>query len=255
VLKEWQRGSRVVLEANPKYRTLSFPESSDPALAKLVASMKGRKLPAIGRIEISVIDEQPVRVLEFDRGKLDYVELRGEAVGRFIKNGELDPELAKRGIKRIPYASNSVRSLYVNIEDPVIGGMDNAHVALRRGMSMAIDVSTLIRVVYHGQGVPASQIVAPGIAGYDPNAKKRVYDPPQPRRCSTASGYGKRDAQNYRLQPDGKPLTVVITIFTGNVWREIQTLLKRDMDALGVRVEFKSTPLQDVFKESRRASS
>jgi ABC-type transport system substrate-binding protein len=251
ILKEWQRGSRVVLEANPKYRTLSFPESSDPALAKLVSSMKGRKLPAIGRIEMSVIAEQPVRVLEFDRSKLDYVELRGEAVGRFLKNGQLEPGLAKRGIVRIPYASNSVRSLYVNMDNPVLGGMDNAHVALRRAMSMAIDVATFVRVVYNGQAMPTNQIVAPGIAGYDPNAKKRVYDPAAAAALLDRFGYNKRDAQNFRLQPDGKPLTIVLTIFSdGNVWREIQTLLKRDMDALGVRIEFKSTPLQDVFKES-----
>ena len=251
MLKEWQRGSRVVLEANPKYRALSFPESSDPALAKLVGSMKGKKLPAIGRVEISVITEQPVRVLEFDRSKLDYVELRGEAVGRFLRNGELEPALAKRGITRIPYASNSVRSLYVNMDDPVLGGMDNAHVALRRAMSMAIDVPTLVRVVYNGQAMPTSQIVAPGIAGYDPNGKKPVYDPAAAGALLDRFGYGKRDAQNYRLRPDGKPLTVVLTIFSdGNVWREIQTLLKRDMDALGVRLDFKSTPMQDLFKEA-----
>ena len=251
VLKEWQRGSRIVLEANPKYRALSFPESRDPALAKLVGSMKGKKLPAIGRIEMSVISEQPVRVLEFDRGKLDYVELRGEAVGRFLKNGELEPALAKRGITRTPYASNSVRSLYVNMDDPVLGGMDNAHVALRRAISMAIDVATLVRVVYNGQAMPTNQIVAPSIAGYDPNAKKRVYDPAAAAALLDRFGYNKRDAQSYRLQPDGKPLTVVLTIFSdGNVWREIQTLLKRDMDALGVRLDFKSSPMQDLFKEA-----
>ena len=31
VLKEWKRASRIVLEANPHYRKLAFPESSDPA--------------------------------------------------------------------------------------------------------------------------------------------------------------------------------------------------------------------------------
>jgi len=251
VLKEWQRGSRVVLEANPRYRTLAFPESDRPELAKLVSSMKGKKLPAIGRVEMSVIEEQPVRLLEFDRNKLDYIELRGEAVGRFLKNGELDPALAKRGVARIPYASNSIRSLYVNMDDPVLGQMDNAHVALRRAISLGIDVPTLIKVVYSGQGAPANQIVAPGIAGYDPNARKRVYDPAAAAALLDRFGYNKRDAQNYRLQPDGKPLTVVLTIFSGgNVWREIQTLLKRDMDALGVRLDFKPTPLQDLFKEA-----
>jgi len=147
VLKEWQRGSRVVLEANPRYRSLTFPESDRPEVAKLVSQMKGKKLPAIGRVEMLIIEEQPVRLLEFDRNKLDYIELRGEAVGRFLKDGELDPTLAKRGVTRIPYASNSIRSLYVNMEDPVLGQMDNAHVALRRAMSLAIDVPTLIKEI------------------------------------------------------------------------------------------------------------
>lgn len=51
-----------------------------------------------------------------------------------------------------------------------------------------------------------------------------------------------------RLDPSGKPLTVVLTIFTGTVWREIQTLLKKNMDALGVRFDFKAVPVQDLFK-------
>ena len=61
-------------------------------------------------------------------------------------------------------------------------------------------------------------------------------------------GFGKRDAQGFRLAPDGKPLTVVLTIFTGTVWREIQTLLRRNLDALGVRIEFREMPPQDLFK-------
>src|SRR6185369_16833721 len=41
LLKEWKQGSRMILEANPDYRALSFPESADPAHARLVASMRG----------------------------------------------------------------------------------------------------------------------------------------------------------------------------------------------------------------------
>ncbi|MFO1323203.1 MAG: ABC transporter substrate-binding protein [Burkholderiales bacterium] len=250
MLKEWQRGTKVVLEANPDYRTLSFPASSDPALAPMVRKMQGRKLPAIGRIEMSVIDEQSVRLLEFDRGKLDYIEQRGEAVGRFLKNGELDPALAARGIRRIPYAINSVRSLYVNMDDPVIGGMGNDRVALRRAIALGIDADSLIKVIYDGQGLPSNLIVAPGIAGFDAALNKRKYDPAAAAALLDRFGYGKRDAQGFRLAPDGKPLTVTLTIFTGNVWREIQTLLKKNLDALGVRMEFRSVPVQDLFKET-----
>ena len=34
-LKEWKRGSRLVLEANPNYREASFPASDDPKYAAL----------------------------------------------------------------------------------------------------------------------------------------------------------------------------------------------------------------------------
>ena len=41
-------------------------------------SMQGRTLPQIGAVEINVIEEDVTRLLEFDRGRLDYVILRGE---------------------------------------------------------------------------------------------------------------------------------------------------------------------------------
>ena len=55
-LREWKHGSRIVLEANPGYRAIRFPESSDPAHAALVRSMQGKTLPQIGVVEISIID-------------------------------------------------------------------------------------------------------------------------------------------------------------------------------------------------------
>ena len=50
VLKEWKRASRVVLEANQRYRGLKFPESSDPRQRELIESMRGKALPQIGRV-------------------------------------------------------------------------------------------------------------------------------------------------------------------------------------------------------------
>ena len=247
-LKEWQRGSRLVFEANPDYRTLQFPATTNPEAAPIAAAMKGRKLPAIGRIEAQIIDEQNVRVLEFDRGAVDVIELRGEAVGPLLVNDVLAPSLAARGITRIVYATNSVRSLYVNMDDPVVGGMDRTRTALRRAIALGIDVATLKRVVYQGQALPTNQIVAPGIAGFDPDAPPRPYDPATAAALLDRLGYDRRDAQGMRLAPDGKPLTVVLTIFTGTVWREIQTLLKKNMDALGVRLDFRAVPVQDLFK-------
>src|SRR5271155_3750034 len=56
-LKSWRRGAQIVLEANPNYRDETFPASDDPADRDLVAKMRGKKLPIVGRIEIDVIEE------------------------------------------------------------------------------------------------------------------------------------------------------------------------------------------------------
>lgn len=248
-LAEWKRGSRVVLEANPRYRTIAFPGSDDPAHAAMIARMKGKALPQIGRVELTVIDEQQTRLLEFDRGNLDIIELRGEGAQRFLPQGKLDPALAARGIVRQPYATASVRSIYINMEDPVLGGTSKERVALRRALGLAIDVENLIKVVYAGQGMPAYQMAAPGVSGYDADVRRRPYDPATANALLDRAGYDKHDADGFRLAPGGKRLALVFSIFPGTVWRELQTLLKKNVDAIGVRMEFRVVPTQDLFKE------
>src|SRR5712664_1161751 len=63
-VREWKRGSRLVLEANPNYREVKFPESSERSNAALVGSMKGKRLPQIGVVEINFIEEEITRLLQ-----------------------------------------------------------------------------------------------------------------------------------------------------------------------------------------------
>jgi oligopeptide transport system substrate-binding protein len=249
-LKEWKRGSRIVLEANPGYRAIAFPDSSEPAHAALVRDMKGKRLPQVGIIEFNVIEEMQTRLLEFEKGKLDFVELKGDGAQHMLKNGELDPVLAARGIRRQVYPYGT-RNAYFNMEDPVVGGMAKEHVALRRAIALGFDAGTLSNVVYAGQARPANQILPPGVFGFDPaRPSKPRYDPAAANGLLDRFGYGKRDKDGFRVAPDGKPLIVTMTTFTGTMWRELQTLWKKNMDAIGVRMEFRSVPPQDLFKEA-----
>lgn len=249
-LKEWKRGSRVVLEANPAYRAIAFPATSDPAQAALAREMQGKRLPQVGRIEFSVIEEMQTRMLEFERGKLDIVELRGVDAQHLLKNGELDPALAARGIRRQvdPYGT---RVVYFNMEDPVVGGMSRQHIALRRAIAMGFDAGELSRVVYAGQARPANQILTPGVSGFDPmRSSASRYDPGTANALLDRFGYDRRGEDGFRLAPDGKPLVLTMTTFTGAEWREMQTLWKKNMARIGVRMEFRSLPPQDLFKEA-----
>ena len=249
-LKEWRQGSRIMLEANPRYRPLAFPQSSDPALAGLVREMRGKPLPQVGTIELAVIEEMQPRVLAFQRGQLDIATLRGSGAQALMRNGAVDPALASRGVRRDTYHYTTRMAIF-NMDDPVVGGFSKEHVALRRAIALALDVPKMASVVYGGQAVPAAQILARGSSGYDvARAARKGADPAAANALLDRVGYGKRDAQGFRLALDGKPLVLRMLTFTGTQWREMQALWKQDMDAIGVRMEFRSMPTTDVFKET-----
>ena len=249
-LREWKRGSRIVLDANPAYRQVAFPASSDPARAALIRSMQGKRLPLIGGVEISIIDEDVPRLLQFERGGLDYIVLRGEVAARLLEDGKVKPEYAARGVTHHVFSEPFLFAFYFNIADPAIGGMTNERVALRRAMALALDIETLIRIVYAGQALPANQIVPPGLAGHDPRRSfTSRYDPVAAKALLDRFGYAKKGADGYRLAPDGKPLVLTMTLRSGALSREIETLWKKNMDAVGLRFEFHVTPFQDAIKE------
>jgi ABC-type transport system substrate-binding protein len=71
LLKEWRRGQRIVLEANPGFRDERYPQPASAEDRALAAKLVGRKLPLIGRVEISVIEESSPRLLAFGQAQLD----------------------------------------------------------------------------------------------------------------------------------------------------------------------------------------
>ena len=249
-LKEWKRGSRVVLEANPGYRPTHFPESDDPQQAALVRSMRGKTLPEIGVIELSVIEEATTRLLEFDRGRLDFIDVSGTVANRLLTNGKLKPEYATRGITRHAFPEPFLFAVYFNMVDPVVGGMGNDRIALRRAIAQAYDLHRLVDVVYAGQAIVANQLVPARAAGHDPAMPaKAQHDPATANALLDRAGYDKRDREGFRMAPGGKPLTLSMMFASGGVSREIQTLWKRNMDAVGLRFEFREAPFQDYIKE------
>lgn len=250
VLKEWKQGSRILLAANAGYREASFPASDDPARAALERSMKGKSIPQIGAIEIAIMDEDLPRLLQFERGGLDMIVLRGEVASRLVADGKLKPEYASRGFVRHVFPEPFTFKFYFNMVDPVIGGTEKERVALRRAMAYAVDVNSLIRIVYAGQALPANQYIPPGVGGHDPAVPvKALYDPAAANALLDRFGYKSRDAEGFRMTPDGKPLTINMTLRSGAVMREVQTLWKKNLDAVGLRTDFHVTPFQDAIKE------
>src|SRR5258706_14148348 len=169
-LTEWRRSSRIVMEKNPNYREVQFdadPPADDPDAQAIAARLRGRRLPMIDRVEVSIIEESQPRWLSFlanendllDGAPLDFANLA-------LPNGGLAPDLARRGIALDRSLAPEVSLTYFNMEDPVVGGYTPERVALRRAIALAYDNDAEIRLIRRGQGIPAQGPMVPLAYGY-----------------------------------------------------------------------------------------
>ena len=252
-LKDWRRGQRIVLEANPGYRDVRYPVPTDPADQAIAKGLAGRRLPLVPRVEISIIEEAQPRLLAFQQKLLDYVAVPSNLVTKVTDgNDRPNAELAKAGVRLQRAIEPAIAYTYFNMEDPIVGGYAPAQIALRRAIVMGYDVAEEIRVLRQGQGLPATQVVPPGMTGHDPNYDGRIrYDVAGAKALLERFGYRDRDGDGYRETPDGKPLTLHLGSATSAQDREFDEFWKRTLTALGLRVDFVKQKWPDLLKAAR----
>ncbi len=255
-LKEWRRGQKIILEASPSFRETRYPESSDPADAALMAKYKGKRIPFIGRIEISVIEEANPRLQAFEKADLDYIEVPVDLVGNVMEpDHRLKPRFTKAGVVLQRGIIPGITYTWFNMDDPVVGGYSNEKIALRRAIGMAYNVDEEARVIRQGQAEWASQVVPPGVAGHDPKfVGNTKYDPAGAKALLDRFGYIDRDKDGWRDLPDGKPLVLKKGTTPSALERQYDELWKRNMTAVGIRIDFVTQKWPDLLKMARGGS-
>src|SRR5512141_751179 len=208
MLKSWRRGQQIALEANPNYRDERFPEPTDPADRARFAGVAGKKLPLVDRVEISIMEEANPRLLAFESRALDYVNLPAELADHALDGSNtLKPDYAARGVTLARLTQPALQYAYFNMQDPVVGGYTNDKVALRRALVLAFNTDELVRVVYQGQALHATQPIPPDVPGHDDTLNVAApYDPPAARALLDKFGYVDRNGDGWRDLPDGRPL-------------------------------------------------
>jgi ABC-type transport system substrate-binding protein len=250
ILTSWVRKSKMVLEANPDYRERfwDFEGSDDPRDKAAVAAMKGKRIPQIGRIEISVISEEQSRWLAFQNGQIDFIDRFGSFAPIAIPNNKLAPDLVARGIGWDRSVETEMIYTFFNMEDPVFGGFTKEKIALRRAIVMSYDNEEEIRVVRKGQATALNMPVPPGVVGNDPKYRGIIkYDSALANKLLDHFGY-KKGADGYRTLPDGSPLVMVLTSEPNAISRDYDELWKKSLDAIGVRFDTKKSAFSDNIK-------
>jgi oligopeptide transport system substrate-binding protein len=233
-LKSYTRSSKIVLEANPGYREVM---------------RDGVRLPRIGGVEISIMEETQSRWLAFQRGDTDIEYQLAEVAPTFITaDGQLKPEFARRGIKLERSVDPEIIYLYFNMQDKTVGGLSKEKIALRRAITMAYKVEDQIRIIRKGQSIRAQYPIPPGVAGHDPDFRTSIaYDPRAANGLLDKFGY-KKGTDGYRRLPDGGPLVIRYSSTPSERDRQFDELMKRSLDSIGVRLEIHKDRFPELIK-------
>jgi ABC-type transport system substrate-binding protein len=252
----WKRSSKMVFEPNPNFREKYFdgePQPDDAKGQELLAKHKGKRLPIIGRVELSIIEEVQPRWLSFLNHGLDLMYgVPNDFSNLAFPNNQLAPNLRKQGMQMEQVPALDLTYAYFNMEDPTVGGYTPEKVALRRAISLAYNTRDEIAIVRKGQAIPAQTPYSPGVAGYDPGFRTSAndHDVPKAKALLDMFGYVDRNGDGYREMPDGSPLVLQFHSTPTARDQQIDELWKRSMDDIGIKFTVRKAKWPDLLKES-----
>lgn len=258
MVKEWKRSDKIVLQANPTFRKSVFHTEPaalaalPPADQAIATALEGKQLPLVQRIEVRIVEEYQSRMLGFLKGEFDYLEQVPESLTDMVLlQGKLKPELAARGITLDRFPVLQTYYMWMNMDDPVLGGYTKDRLALRRAIALSYNSREDIALLKKGLALPAQSPLPPNVLGYDKDYRSPVgYDPVLARALLDRYGY-KVGADGFRHQPDGTPLILSMHTEANMVGRLRDELWRRNLNAIGLRVEFKSDKKTEIIKASR----
>ena len=259
----WKRSSKMVLEKNPNYREEYYdaqPAADDARGQEILALNKGKRLPMIDRVEVSIVEEPQPRWLAFLNAEHDLLErLPNDFANIAIPNNQLAPHLAKRGIQLDRMPGMELTYSYFAMKDPVVGGYAPEKVALRRAIILGNNIEEEIRIPRKNQAIPAQSPIGPGAMGYDPAFRSNVieYNPAKAKALLDMYGYVDCDGDGWRDLPRRdpgeacQPLTIEYAAAPGGESQPLVELWKKNMDAIGIRMTFRREKWPDLLKASK----
>lgn len=234
----WKRSDTIVLLANREHTGVAAD---------------GTRLPLLDRVEVRIAEEFQGRMLGFLGGEFDYLEQVPESMTDLvIANGQLKPDLAARGIALTRFPVLQTYYMWMNMDDPQIGGYTRDKIALRRAIALSYDSGEDIALLKRGFALRAESPLPPNVLGYDAAYRSPVrYDKALANALLDRTGYRARDADGFRRAPGGKPFTLRMHSEATASGRLRDEFWRKNLNAIGLRVLFQSDKKTEIIKASR----
>lgn len=222
-------GSRMVAERNPYY---------------FKVDEEGNQLPYLDRVVYDQVEDAEVIVLKALNGELDFQDrhLASPDNRSVLFDGRERGDF--RLVSTVPSAMNTMAiSLNLNHEDETLREVFQ-NKDFRIGLSHAIDRQELIDLVFVGQGEPWQLAPRPESEHYDEEMAKQFteYDPELANEHLDRAGYADRDAQDYRLGPDGERIRFVVEVASSlQDHIDMLELIRGYWSAVGIDMQVRTT--------------
>ncbi|HHY99272.1 MAG TPA: ABC transporter substrate-binding protein [Firmicutes bacterium] len=210
VLTAWQLrtkpgATRLIAERNPYYWKV------DP---------NGNQLPYLDRVTVDIVQDSQAVTFKALSGEID-MQYYGVATPDIpvLMEGREKGDYHVMLIRIIGDINWANLYLNLNVKDPVLNKLFH-NKDFRIALSLAIDRNEINDALCFGKAEPRQPMPLKGTPYYLPEyeeyAKRYIeYDPKKANELLDKVGLAKRDAQGYRLGPDGKTLSLTIEVAPG----------------------------------------
>ncbi len=223
----YTQSNKIVYTKNPKYRDEFYPsEGEEGDEAKGLLKDKGKKLPLVDKLVVSIITEEQTRWLNFLKGKLDTMSIPAEQFNQVIIPGKgLAEDFTKKGIRAEKKVGLDVTYNAFNHEHKLFKN----NLKLRQAMSAAYDRDKINKNFFYGISVPAQSIVPPNIAGHIEGFKGpyQNLDLEKAKKLLAEAGY-----------PNGKGLPEITYHYKYDTKaRQMTEMFQQMMSKIGIKIK------------------
>ncbi len=215
-LAEFSPGERIVLKSNPAYW------EGAPALSGLV---------------FKIVPDAIVRVLEFKKGSVDFLQNDIEP--------DILPWLKKQsGASILTEQGTIFQYIGINLDHPVL-----RHREVRAAIGHAIDREALIRHILKGLAVPATGLLSPLHWAYEPAVARLSYNPVEAKRLLDMAGFPDPDG-------DGPLPRFKLSYKTTNLdlRKRIAEALKEQLGRVGIELEVRTYEWGTFFADIKQGN-
>lgn len=244
VLPRFTQSNKIEYVKNPNFREKFYPtEAAQEFIDAGYLKDAGKKLPLVDRIVINVMTESQPRWLNFQKGRVDYIDIPKDNFDAVVTPDQgLADELKLKGIDLMISPSLDVTYTAFNHDMEIFRNKK-----LRQAMSLAFDREGSNKLFYNGTALVAHSPVPPGVAGYMPDFVNPYVtrDVEKAKKLLAEAGF-----------PEGKGLPEFqYDCPSSTVARQIGEYFKIQMAEIGIQIRVVTNPWPELLRKitSRQA--